>query len=404
MSKKVVLSGWDVKLPFYKNFNMLSQSLMDKKTVRGEKYFSNDAMAFYYKFTNNPNVVKFFNNKINFYEIINKIIDDVLKKAKITHEILIKRKVKIYLAGQGARADLLDYQGFYDKNDAEDVACSPGIKNLHSNQYAQDYISNKLFKNYQLNWPPITIYCASNSALMATHIGYQEISYGATDIVIILSWSDILLQDVSFMDSQNMLAKEYAQPFSKYSDGVMLSAGYSVLILENAEQAKKRVDQTPIYINQSLFMQNNASRHSGGTTFNFYTISKSILKTLDLSQYKPSDIGAIFIHGNGSIISDKAEAMAITNVFKDFNNIPILSYKGQIGYVSNCSGIIDLMIMADCLNRGIIIPSVSTYPIDDALDLNFLSNKSIMPYCGKPMLKLGLGMDGSIIVMILTTN
>lgn len=187
MSRKVVLSGWEVNLPSYENFNVLSQSIVDKKTVKSEKYFCNDDLALHYNFPNNPNVVKFSNNRMDLYETISKIIDNGMKKAKITHETLIKRRVKIYLAGHGARADLLDYQGFYDKNDLEDVACSPSIKKLHSSQYAQDHISNKLFEDYKLNWPPITIYCASNSALMAAHIGYQEISYGATDIVIIIS-------------------------------------------------------------------------------------------------------------------------------------------------------------------------------------------------------------------------
>lgn len=113
-------------------------------------------------------------------------------------------------------------------------------------------------------------------------------------------------------------------------------------------------------------------------------------------------LGAIFIHGNGSIISDKAETVAITNIFK--HPIPIISYKGQIGYISNCSGIIDLMIIADSLKNNRLIPSTTHYPIDDGMEVNFLTNQECVNYSAKPILKIGLGMDGSIIAMLLIAN
>ncbi len=181
----------------------------------------------------------------------------------------------MYLAGHGPRADFMDYQGFYDKNDAEDVQYSPQIKSLHAASFAQDELANKLWAEYQLDFPPIPIYCASNSALMAVHIGHNEISQDMADIVIVLSWNSLLLQDIAFMDSQGMLVEAHAQPLSKYSDGVTLSDGYAVMILESQQQINSRQYLAPAYIYHSVLCKSNAERTMGGTLFNFlYDIKK----------------------------------------------------------------------------------------------------------------------------------
>lgn len=401
---RVVISGWELNLPSIKNFNILLKQLISKKSIKSEKYFKEDYLSDYFKFKLNPSVIKYKNNKNSLLRILKKLIDNSIRNANLSQEKLRHSRIKIYLTGQGPRADFIHYQGFYDKNDAEDVSYSPNIKYLHSKYYAQDELSKKLFEEYLLDYPPIPLYCASNSALMGVHIGHKEISQGMADIVIVLSWNSLVMQDIAFMESQNMLVDEYAQPFSKQSDGVVLSEGYCAIILENDEYIKERAHLFSAYISHSIFIQSNAERVMGGALFSFHTISKVILQILAKANLSPTDIGAIFIHGNGSIISDKAEAIAISTIFKENINVPIISYKGQIGYISNCSGIIDLMIMSHSLKYKELIPSITHYPINDSMDLNFLSNKNAVKYDNKPMLKIGLGMDGSIIAMILMAN
>lgn len=401
MSNKVVISGWELKLPSIDNFNAMIELLLSKGRVSSEKYLDNDNLVGFYKLNKNPDIIKEKKIEENQCEKIKKIIDNALKKSGLTKEYIKKNRTKIYIAGQGLRADLSNFQGFYDKNDIEDVKYTPSIKKLHSIEYSQDMLSKNLFDDYNLEWPPITLYNASNSALMAVNLGFNDIEKNESDIVIILSWTDVLLQDIAFMDNQNLLASKFAQPLSKFSDGVILSDGYAVLILENFDFAKKRNKKDLITIKSVVFNQNFSERNIGGSSFNFSTISKTILKALDFANYLPSQIGAIFIHGNGSITSDKAEEMAILNVFNGYERIPILSYKGQIGYSSNCSGAIDLMIIARTLQDQSLIPSTSNLPLNEELTLNFFSDQKIISYYRLPILKIGLGMDGSIIAMVL---
>lgn len=401
MSNKVIISGWELSLPSIENFDSIVDLLKSKQKVLSDKYLDREDLVDIYKLNKNPDIIKMKKTGEGLYKKIKKMIDNALKNSGLTRKEIKENRTKIYISGQGLRADLSDFQGFYDKNDIEDVNYTPSIKKLHSIEYSQDMLSKKIFDDYNLEWPPITLYNASNSALMAVNVGFNDIKENNLDIMIIVSWTDVLLQDIAFMDNQNMLASIFSQPFSKYSDGVILSDGHAVLILENINLAKKRNKKDFIVINSIAFNQNFSGRNIGGYSFNFLTISKTILSALEFANCSPCQIGAIFIHGNGSINSDKAEEMAILNVFNEVDNVPILSYKGQIGYISNCSGIIDLMIIAKSLQDHFLIPSVSNCSLNYQSNLNFFSDEDIVNYNRSPILKIGLGMDGSIITMVL---
>ena len=400
MTDKTILSGWEINLPTINDFNELINKLTANECVQENKWFNDEDLVTELELYGNPSVVTYHNKPHTLDFFLKELIDKSLKKAKLDKTKLQGRRVRFYLAGHGMRTDLNNYQGFYNKNDVEDINYSPSIKKLHAKYYAQDHLANELLRYYGLTWPPISIYGTSNSALMATHIGNKAINNGELDVVVVISWLDIYLQDILFIDGQDMLVQEYAQPFSLASDGAILSEGYAVLILESESHLNKRQFHPRVYLNYSGCMQSHGERNSN---VSFYTISKVIENTMETLNLNESELGAVFAHGNGSIISDKAEAMAIENLLKNNLDIPVLSYKGQIGYISNCSGIIDLMIMTEAIINKRILPSVSHYPIIGNLKFNFFSDTEPLPYNKKCMLKLGLGMDGSIITMVLSS-
>ncbi|HEE8951927.1 MULTISPECIES: beta-ketoacyl synthase N-terminal-like domain-containing protein [Providencia] len=400
MSDKTILSGWEINLPTINDFNELITQIAANECVLENKWLNDEDLVAELELSGNPSVVTYHNKPYALDCFLKKLIDKSLKKAKLDKMQLQGRRVRFYLTGHGMRTDLNNYQGFYDKNDVEDINYSPSIKKLHARHYAQDHLANELLRYYGLTWPPISIYSTSNSALMATHIGSKSINNGELDIVVVISWLDIYLQDILFIDGQDMLVQEHAQPFSPVSDGAILSEGYAVLILESESHINKRKFYPRVYINYSGCMQIHGERNSN---VSFYTISKVIENTMKTLKLNASELGAVFAHGNGSIISDKAEAMAIENLLKDNLDIPVLSYKGQIGYISNCSGIIDLMIMTESILNKRILPSISHYSIMSNLKFNFFSDTEPLPYFKKCMLKLGLGMDGSIITMVLSS-
>lgn len=71
---------------------------------------------------------------------------------------------------------------------------------------------------------------------------------------------------------------------------------------------------------------------------------------------------AIIPHGNGSSVSDKAEAKAIA-MLTEGHPVPVLAYKGQIGYTATGSGIVDLIIGHHSLTQQELISPLVMTPL-----------------------------------------
>lgn len=89
------------------------------------------------------------------------------------------------------------------------------------------------------------------------------------------------------------------------------------------------------------------------------------------------ELCAIMPHGNGSSISDKAEAKAIA-VFAEENTIPVLAYKGQIGYTATGSGIVDLIIGHHTLSQQELISPVGNDTIIESVAQHVLIDQGIV--------------------------
>ena len=110
---------------------------------------------------------------------------------------------------------------------------------------------------------------------------------------------------------------------------------------------------------------------------------------------------AIIPHGNGSSTSDKSEAKAISMLVGE-QTIPVLAYKGMLGYTATGSGLIDLIIGAEALRAGELIPAVANDEISDEISHQLLINQPVLPHQKSHLLKTGLGVDGSIIGVVLS--
>jgi len=115
----------------------------------------------------------------------------------------------------------------------------------------------------------------------------------------------------------------------------------------------------------------------------------------------PEQLCAIIPHGNGSSTSDKSEAKAISMLVGE-QKIPVLAYKGMMGYTATGSGIIDLIIGAEALRKGELIPAVANDEISDEISHQLLVNQPVMSHQKLHLLKTGLGVDGSIIGVVIS--
>ncbi|WP_411752227.1 beta-ketoacyl synthase N-terminal-like domain-containing protein [Serratia sp. (in: enterobacteria)] len=401
MSQNVVLSGWGVTSAYAPDFPALINGLTKQRLVSSQPWFATASEWQELRLSCNPHYVAGSQPIGTAFERLQSVIAQALSGAGLDVAQLQGKRVRVYLVGHGERANITDFLGYQDRNDQEELLFFPKIKRLHAASYAQDRVARRLTQTYQLSWPPISLYCASNSALAAVHLAQATIAAGETDLALIVGWIETLTQDIMFLGGQGMLGDGGAQPFSHHNSSILPTAGSVALIMESEQHARQRNVNPTILLRSSVFCQSGGARGSSSFTADFRTIAHTLERALQEAGLTVQDVACVFPHANGVIASDKAEAMALQKVWGKAG-IPVVSYKGQVGYMVSCCGLLDLMLVADALQQRRLLASTSRYPIDESLQIHVHADCPPLALERTHILKSGIGLDGSAIAMVIS--
>lgn len=401
MDHSAIISGYSVHLAFADTHEDLIQNLKHGKKVASEFWFKSESDAIKFGLNGNKLVATLKSSNKSMFEHICEQIDASLQSAMLEEHCLAGENVRVYLTGLGPRFDIIDYSVFYDHNDIEDVTLTKSVQKLHVAKNSQDDLAHKIAKKFKLRYTPPNFQCTSNSSLSAVHLAIKAIESGDIDLVLIVNCSLVTTQDIQFLANQSMLDGTVVQPFGENSKGVLFAEGCCSLIIESEKHRQMRGENLGIEIT-SNYMQISSGRGNDAAQ-----LSASLVKVMDkaLEQVNITydDLCAIIPHGNGSEVTDKAEAQAIMTVFSD-RPLPVLAYKGQIGYTPTGSGIVDLIIGHHSLCEKELISAIGQGAIRDKFDQYILLNKGTIRHNKSHLLKMGLGVDGSIIGIVMSNK
>lgn len=401
MDNATIISGYSALLPFAKDSDTLIDRLKQGACVNKTYWFETDETAMACGLKSNKLTARLAHGYDSVLNLLCDLIDQSLEKAMLGQHCLSGENVRVYLTGLGPRVDVQDYASFYDHNDIEDVKLSKSILNLHASNLSQDKLAYGLAEKYRLKLMPPNLHATSNSSLSAIHLGIQAIGSGDVDLVLVINCSEIKTQDIYFLESQSMLEGHVTQPFCEESQCVLPSEGFSTLLLESSRHRNARQVQGGIKLT-SYYAQVSAGRNHDSTQ-----LTSSLLKVMNkaMAQVNVTNeaLCAIIPHANGSEGSDKAESQALSLLLGS-GTVPILAYKGQIGYVTTGSGLVDLIIGHHLLEHGELLSPVGSEVIRANIAQHVLLNCGVVKHNKKHLLKLGLGVDGSIIGMVMSKS
>ncbi|WP_392565888.1 beta-ketoacyl synthase N-terminal-like domain-containing protein [Utexia brackfieldae] len=399
MNNVAMLTGYDLCLAYAKDYEQLISHLKQSKVADKTNWFGSDRAVKQFGLAVNQPVAKFSDERYDVFAMICQIIDNTLRRAGVAKSALASKNVRVYLTGLGPRADAMDYAAFYDHSDVEDMKRQSGLKNLHTTKISQDKLAAQLVKAYQLRYLPPNIDCASNSSLTGVHLAIQGVEKGGLDLVLVVNCSQIKTQDVNFMGVRLKLDNDTAvQPFGKENNNVFGSEGFSAVLFENQAHFNARQGQEGVKL-VSAFMQNSVSRGNDMPQFTA-SLLKVIHKSMAMANVTLNDLCAIIPHGNGSQISDKPEINALVPLLSD-KTVPVLLYKALMGYTATGSGIIDLIIGYHSLRQRELISPHSYAEINEGMVPHVLVNQGVIKHDKKYLLKYGLGLDGSLVSIVM---
>ena len=234
--------------------------------------------------------------------------------------------------------------------------------------------------NCQGSAMPAVTACASGSNAIGE--AARLIRHGYADAVI-SGGAEAAISDVGVAGFINMQALSVSEdpdaaslPFDARRAGFVIGEGGACLVLEEYEHA----------VNRGAKIYGEICGY--GTTCDAYHITAphpdgvgaiaAMKMAIQEAEYTPEDKVYVNAHGTGTPLNDKAETLAVKEVFGEekAREMKISSIKSMTGHMLGASGAMEAIACLKTLEDGILPPTANLKEADPECDLDYVPNKA----------------------------
>lgn len=168
---------------------------------------------------------------------------------------------------------------------------------------------------------------------------------------------------------------EICRPFDKNRNGLILSEGCGILVLETLEHALKR--KTKIYAEIIGYGMSNSGKDINNLDARVESIAYSIKQVLKLNHSDEHQKVDYICSSANSSFMDELEVKGIKQVLGKYSyQIPVSAIKSMIGEIGGAFGTIGIASSCLALEDNIIPPTINYKNFDPNCDLYCVPNKS----------------------------
>lgn len=204
-------------------------------------------------------------------------------------------------------------------------------------------ISGRIANRLNLGGRNYTVDAACASSLAALDLGCQELFSNRSDMVL-LGGADLhngINDFLMFSCTHALSRKGYSASFDADSDGIALGEGIGVLVLKRLADAER--DGNKIYAVIKGMGGSSDGKSLGMTAPNRKGQIKALQRAYQNAGILPSLVEMIEAHGTGTVVGDRTELRALTDMFLESGAIKgqtlLGSVKTQIGHAKCAAGI-----------------------------------------------------------------
>ncbi len=233
-----------------------------------------------------------------------------------------------------------------------------------------------------LKGPSLTVATACASGNHAIGQAYNMIGEGRADVIFaggtetpIVAYTFAGFDNLRVMSRKNDIPQEASRPFDAQRDGLVMGEGAGMVVLEELEHALKR--NAPIYAELIGYGLNSGAGHLVMPVLGGEDAAQAMHLALVDAGIQPQDVDYINAHGTSTIANDRAETLAIKNIFKEYAyKIPISSTKSMIGHAIGAAGAIEAVVCSLVIKNNIIPPTINYQQPDPECDLDYVPNEA----------------------------
>lgn len=239
--------------------------------------------------------------------------------------------------------------------------------------YPLNSITTYLSEAFNLDGPTIISLNACSSGNHAIAWAFDIIQEGRADVMVVGGVESITQTEFTHFHNVKALAPERCQPFDKNRKGLLIGEGAGVMILENMDYASKR--GANIYAELKGCGLSCDGYHMTAPHPEGAGAVKAMKDALQSARLSYDDIDYINVHGTGTLLNDRAEALAIHSVFKGHTKeLPCSSIKSMIGHAMGAASAIESIICCLAIRDKVVPPTINYETKDPECDIDCVPN------------------------------
>jgi 3-oxoacyl-[acyl-carrier-protein] synthase II len=239
--------------------------------------------------------------------------------------------------------------------------------------YRGETIPNSISYEFRLEGVSVLIATACAAGTYAVGECFDLIKYGKADIM--LAGGAEAMSEIAHcgFNSVRSLTKTQCRPFDRRRDGLVVSEGSAVLVLETLEHALKR--KANIYAEIIGYGLSCDANHMTAPDVSGECAALSMKMALTDAGINLNDVDYINAHGTGTPLNERMETNGIKKVFGSYAyKIPISSIKSMLGHSFGAAGAIEAVTCSLVLVNNIIPPTINYEEPDPDCDLDYVPN------------------------------
>jgi nodulation protein E len=200
---------------------------------------------------------------------------------------------------------------------------------------------SQLSMEFDLRGPAFAVSSACASANHAIGLAARMIQWGEADVMLAGGTEAMLnFGGLKAWEGLRVISSTGCRPFCESRDGMVMGEGAGILVLEEAQSARRR--GAPILAEIVGFAQKAEAHHIVQPSRDGQKATmQAALAQAALAHARASLPGYIKAHGTGTVVNDRTEAAAIGEVLGGAK-VPVSSTKGMHGHAIGAAGAIEI--------------------------------------------------------------